>query len=73
MTCGLAPLAIAAVLSGPMCPRTDLPAPDRMDQVMVALRGDARVETVATDPQFEAAIRAIRQQPPKPAKRRARR
>lgn len=68
--CGLAPIALAVTLaatSAPMCPRADTMAP-----VMAALVGDARVEPAATDPQFEAAIRAIRQAPPKPAKRRHR-
>ncbi|WHQ68637.1 hypothetical protein [Methylorubrum extorquens] len=48
-----------------MCPRPDTAGP-----VMAALAGDARVQVAALDPQFEAAIRAIRQAPPK---RRARR
>ncbi|MEG9527411.1 MAG: hypothetical protein MIL41_16875 [Hyphomicrobiales bacterium] len=72
MCAALAPLAIAATLAGPMCPRADGPA---MAAVMVALVGDARVEPASTDPQFEAAIRAIRapNAAPKPAKRRSRR
>ncbi len=70
--CALAPLVVAAVLSGPMCPRADRPATSPIADVLVALRGDARVELVATDPAFEAAIRAIRAPAPK-AKRRARR
>lgn len=67
--CALAPLAVAATLAAaPMCPRLDTAGP-----VMAALVGDARVEPAATDPQFEAAIRAIRAPAPKPAKRRRRR
>lgn len=69
--CALAPLVVAAALSGPMCPRADrTPAP--MADVMVALRGDARVELAAGDPAFEAAIRAIRQPAPSPRRKRRR-
>ena len=72
MSCALAPLVVVAALAGPMCPRADrTPAP--MADVLAALRGDARVELAASDPAFEAAIRAIRQPAPKPSKRRSRR
>ncbi|MCJ2074425.1 hypothetical protein MKK68_01950 [Methylobacterium sp. E-016] len=68
--CALAPVALAVTLAAtpaPMCPRADTLAP-----VMAALVGDARIEPAATDPQFEAQIRAIRQAPPKTARRRHR-
>ncbi len=65
--CALAPLVVAAALSGPMCARLDRP----QSPVMAALVGDARIEPAATDPAFEAAIRAIRSpESPKPARRR---
>ncbi|QEE39829.1 MULTISPECIES: hypothetical protein [unclassified Methylobacterium] len=67
--CALAPLVIAAALAGPMCMRAD---GDRMPEVLQALIGDARVELTASDPQFEAAIRAIHVPAAKP-KRRGRR
>ncbi|MCY1644939.1 hypothetical protein [Methylorubrum sp. SL192] len=48
----------------PLCPRADT-------AVMAALVGDVRREPAATDPAFEAAIRAIRApQPQKAAPRR---
>lgn len=72
MPCALAPLVVAAALSGPMCPRADRPAAPMAD-VLAALRGDARVELATNDPAFEAAIRAIRQKPvPSPRRKRRR-
>ncbi|WP_375453467.1 hypothetical protein [uncultured Methylobacterium sp.] len=73
MCSALALGAIAVTLSAtpvptPMCPRLD-----RMAPLMAALVGDARVQPAATDPQFEAAIRAIHAPAPKPTKRRHRR
>ncbi|MGE8128507.1 hypothetical protein ACQKQD_16150 [Methylobacterium sp. NPDC080182] len=69
--CGLAPLAVAVALSGPMCPRLDQGA----SPVMVALVGSGEVasDSRVVDAQFEASIRAIRAPAPKPAKRRRRR
>lgn len=65
--CGLAPLAVAVALAGPMCPRLDRATP-----VMAALigTGEANPDSRVVDPQFEAAIRAIRAPAPKPRKRR---
>lgn len=73
MCSSLALGAIAVTLSAtpvptPMCPRLD-----RMTPVMGALVGDVRVQPAATDPQFEAAIRAIHVPAPRPTRRRHRR
>ncbi|MGW9821919.1 hypothetical protein ACUXK4_004508 [Methylorubrum extorquens] len=69
--CGLAPLAVAVALAGPMCPRLDrAPSP-----VMAALigSGEATVDSrTVVDPAFEAAIRAIKPAP-QTRKRRSRR
>lgn len=59
-------LALALPLQAapaPLCPRADTP-------IATALLGHARVQLASTDPQFEAAIRAIRAPAPKPTKRR---
>lgn len=71
MPCAVATAVVAAtLLSGPMCPRLDRGPVPTMDLVVAALRGEAPASaTAATDPAFEAAIRAIKApQTPKPAK-----
>lgn len=74
--CALATAAVAAtLLAGPQCPRLDRGPVPTMDLVVAALRGEAPApQTVGTDPQFEAAIRAIKvPETPKPSRRRHRR
>jgi len=62
MPCAVATAVVAStLLAGPMCPRTDRGPVPTPELVMAALRGEAPPSaTASTDPQFEAAIRAIR-------------